>query len=226
MKQKTQTDGHRSRVRKKFISSLGEELHEYELLEILLFAANSRQDTKGLAKKLIAKFGDISSVINAEIELLKSVEGVGEAAVVQIKIIAQIVKRVLKNSAKTKPALNNWQAILNYATASLKDLNYEVFRVLFLDKRYQLIEDELLVIGENDHVFVSSKTIVKKTLLLAASSVILLHNHPSGDLRPSASDIKITQEIVVSLKNLEIKVLDHLIISRSGYFSFKEQGLL
>jgi DNA repair protein RadC len=226
MKQKTQTSGHRSRVRKKFISSLGEELHDYELLEILLFSANSRQDTKGLAKKLIAKFGDISSVINAEIELLKSVEGVGEAAVVQIKIIAQVVKRVLKNSAKTKPALSNWQAILNYATASLKDLNHEVFQVLFLDKRYQLIEDELLVIGENDHVFVSSKTIVKKTLLLAASSVILLHNHPSGNLNPSASDIKITQEIVVSLKNLEIKVLDHLIIGRSGYFSFKEQGLI
>lgn len=218
--------GHRSRVRKKFLSSLGEELHEYELLEILLFAASPRQDTKSLAKKLMAKFGDISAVVNADVEMLKSVDGVGEAAIVQIKIIAKIMQRVLKNQAKEKPVLNNWQSVVDYAFASLKDLNYEVFRVLFLDKKHQLIEDELLGIGENDHVFVSSKAIAKKALLLSASSIILFHNHPSGDLRASASDIQATNEIAAVLKGLEIKILDHLIISPKGYLSFKESGLL
>lgn len=218
--------GHRLRVRKKFLTSLGAELHDYELLEILLFAASPRQDTKPIAKKLIAKFGDISGIVNADVEMLKSVDGVGEAAITQIKIISKIIERILKNSAKIKPVLNNWQAVLDYSCALLKNLNYEVFRVLFLDKKHQLIEDELLGVGENDHVFVSAKAIAKKALILHASSVILLHNHPSGEARASANDIKTTNEIAAALKNLEIKILDHLIILPSGYFSFKEEGLL
>jgi DNA repair protein RadC len=224
--QETTHHGHRKRIKEKFIASLGKELHEYELLEILLFAANARTDTKPLAKKLITKFGDLSAVVNADVDLLRDIEGVGESAIVQIKIITEIINRVLKKSAREKTVLNNWQAVLNYAQASLKDLNYEVFRVLFLDKKYQLIEDELISIGENDHVHVSSRLIAKKSLLLQAASIILLHNHPSGDLRASVSDIKTTNEIITTLKNLEVKTLDHLIIGSSGYFSFKENGLL
>lgn len=226
MEQKPDHSGHRSRVRKKFLTSFGAELHDYELLEILLFAASPRQDTKPIAKKLIAKFGDISAVISADAEMLKSLEGVGEAGIVQIKLVSQILQRVLKNSVKEKTVLNNWSAVLDYANALLKNLNYEVFHVLFLDKKHQLIEDELLGIGENDYVAVSSRAIAKKALLLSASSVILLHNHPSGDLRASASDIKTTNEIILALKNLEIKVLDHLIIGPSGHYSFKEEGLI
>ena len=218
--------GHRARVREKFLTSLGGELHEYELLEILLFAANSRQDTKSLAKKLIAKFGDISSVINADINLLREVDGINDGAIVAIKIIPEIIRRVLKNNAKNKVVLNNWQAVLDYAFIVLKDLNYEVFRVLFLNKKHQLIEDELFGIGENDHVAVSAKMVVKKALLLSATSVILMHNHPSGELAASSSDIKTTNDIAAALKNLEIKILDHLIISPKGYFSFKEEGLI
>ena len=218
--------GHRSRVRKKFLASPAAELHDYELLEILLFAAHPRQDTKPIAKKLIAKFGDISAVINADIDCLKELEGMGEAGITQIKIISKILQRVLKNSAKAKPVLNNWQAVVDYASLLLKNLNYEVFRVLFLDKKHQLIEDELLGIGENDQVLVSTKAVAKKALLLSAKSVILLHNHPSGELRASASDIKITKEIIAALRGLEIEVLDHLIISPNGYFSFKEGRLI
>lgn len=218
--------GHRQRVREKFLSSLGKELHDYELLEILLFAANARQDTKPMAKKLIATFGDISGVVNADVNRLKEIEGVGDGAITAIKIIAEIINRVLKNTAKTKPVLNNWQAVLDYAYALLKHLNYEVFRVLFLDAKHQLIEDELLSIGENDYVAVSAKAIAKKALLLNASSLILLHNHPSGELKPSKADIATTNIIIKSLVNLDIKVLDHLIISPNGYFSFKEEGLV
>lgn len=225
---KTKPDylGHRSRIRKKFLKSLGEELHDYELLEILLFASNPRSDTKPIAKNLLKKFGNISAIINADFDLLKDVDGVGEASLVQIKVVSQILKRVLKNRAKDKLILNNWNVVLDYLSNSLKDLNYEVFRVLFLDKKHQLIEDELIGIGENDHVIISSKLIVKKALLLSASSIILAHNHPTGELKASNSDIKITSEIVSSLKHLEVKVLDHFIISRNGYFSFKENSLI
>ena len=111
-------------------------------------------------------------------------------------------------------------------TAALADLNYEVFRVLFLNKNFQLIEDELLGIGENDHVQISIKSIVKKSLLLHSSAIILLHNHPTSDLRPSASDIKTTNEICVALKPLNIVVIDHLIVGKNGIFSFKQEGIL
>ena len=218
--------GHRSRVRKKFLTSFDAELHDYELLEILLFAAHPRQDTKPIAKKLISKFGSISAVVNADIDRLKDVEGVGDAGISQIKIVAKILQHVLKNAAKAKPVLNNWQAVLDYASALLKNLNYEVFRVLFLDKKHQLIEDELLGIGENDQVFVSAKAVAKKALLLSAKSVILMHNHPSGELRASVSDIKTTNEFIAVLRILEIEVLDHLIITPTGYFSFREGGLI
>ncbi len=226
MNQSPNNSGHRLRVRKKFLESSGKELAEYELLEILLFSAIPRQDTKALAKQLIIKFGDISGIINADIDCLRELDGVGEAVIVQIKIIAEILARILKKSAKKKAVLNNWEAVLDYANILLKDLNHEVFRVLFLDKKHYLIEDELVTIGENDHVFVNPRAIVKKALLLSASSIILLHNHPSGDVKASASDIKTTNEIKEATKNLNIKILDHLIISSVGYFSFREGGLL
>ncbi len=218
--------GHRARVRKKFLQSLGQELSDYELLEILLFSARPRQDTKALAKSLLSRFGNISAVVNADTEELKTIEGVGEAMIVQIKITAVLIQRILRNSACQKPILSNWQAVLDYATALLKDLHHEVFCVLFLDKKHRLIEEELMSTGDSDWVFVSAKAVAKRALLLSASSVILLHNHPSGDLRPSAADIKLTNEIIAALKNLEIKVIDHLIISSVGYFSFKQEGMV
>jgi DNA repair protein RadC len=218
--------GHRKRVREKFMISLGKELHDYELLEILLFAANARQDTKPLAKKLIAKFGTVSAVVNADLAMLREIFDLSDAAILSIKNVAEIINRTLKNNVQTRPVLDNWQAVLNYSMSSLKDLNYEVFRVLFLDKKFCLIEDELLGIGENDFVQISVRSMVKKALLLHSSSVILLHNHPSGVLKASAADIKTTNEIMMAMKPLNITILDHLIIGKSGYFSFKEGGLL
>lgn len=224
---KTQQNlGHRSRVRKKFLSSQGQTLSDYELLEILLFSSIPRKDTKKIAKDLIQKFGDISSVIKADIENLKEIAGLGESSLTQIKIISNIIEKTLKQDSLQKKVLNNWQDLLNYVFAAFYGLNHEVFRVLFLDKKHQLIEDELIKKGENDHVNISSKEIVKKALLLSASSIILLHNHPSGNLNPSNQDIQFTNEMVKILKNLEIKVLDHLIVFNSNYFSFKEQNLL
>lgn len=228
MKQQLQHNhqGHRKRVKEKFLTSSGKELHDYELLEILLFSANARIDTKPLAKNLLLKFGSLAAIISADIELLKEVAGVGDSVAIQIKVIGEIINRVLQKTVRQKTILNNWQSVLNYAIAALGSLNHEVFHVLFLDQKHQLIADELMAVGENDHVNVSTKAIVKKALLLQATSLILMHNHPSGDLRASMADIKVTNDIAAALRNLEIKIIDHFIIAGSSHFSFKENNLL
>lgn len=218
--------GHRKRVKEKFLASLGKELHDYELLELLLFSAFVRLDTKPIAKKLLAKFGSLAAIINADIDELREIEQIGEGAIVALKVNGEIINRILKNQVKQKPVLANWQAVLNYAQNSIANLNYEVFRVLFLNKNYQLIEDELLGIGENDHVQVSVKLIAKKSLILHASAIILVHNHPAGNIKASSADVKITNEICNALKPLNINVLDHLIIGKNEIFSFKQEGLL
>ncbi len=218
--------GHRSRVREKFLKSLGSELHDYELLEILLFASNSRQDTKATAKKLINKFGDISSVINSDLETLQNIEGIGDAAIVQIKLVSQIIRRVLQKTLKNKVLINNWQDLINYASYLFKDLKYEAFCVLFFDKKHQLLDEDFHSFYENDSVTINPKLITKKALSLCASSVVLIHNHPSGNLQPSKQDIVTTNNISEILQKLEIKILDHLIISKEGHFSFRENCLV
>jgi DNA repair protein RadC len=218
--------GHRARVKEKFLNSLGSELHDYELLEILLFSAFTRKDSKPLAKKLIEKFGDISAVINADENLLREVEGVSDAVLVQIKLVQQIAQRISRKSLLQKPILNNFDVLVSHLSLFLKDLNHEAFYVLFLDKKYQLIEEQLIAKGENDFVLVSAKDVARRALMLHSSAIVLAHNHPSGDLKPSISDIKTTNEIVDVLKKLQIKVLDHLIISNLGSFSFKKNSLI
>lgn len=226
MTDKTTNQGHRARVKEKFLSSFGEELHDYELLEILLFSAFLRKDTKPLAKKLLAKFGDISSVINADEMLLREVDGVGDSAIVQLKLAAQINKRSLRKIALTKPLLNNFEAVKSYAESLIGSLNYEAFYVFFLDKKYQLIEEKLIAKGEGDFVLVSAKEVARQALMLHASAIILAHNHPSNEAKPSGSDIKMTNEIVEVLKKLQVQTLDHLIITKLGSFSFKENLLI
>ncbi len=218
--------GHRKRVRQKFLKSTGEELQDYELLEILLFNVYPRKDTKAIAKNLLKHFQDLPSVINADIHRLRQIENIGESAIVALKINAQIISRILKIRASKKEVLSNWQLVLDYARSSLANLDNEVFRVLFLNKNYQLIEDELISLGESDFVQISVKNIAKKALILHASSVILMHNHPASNLQASKSDIKTTNEIVNILEKLEIDVIDHIIIGKQGYFSFKEEGIL
>jgi DNA repair protein RadC len=217
--------GHRLRVRKKFLSSLGKELHDYELLEILLFASNPRKDTKNLAKELIKKFDNLQSLIKADIDELKETDGVGDSTIVSIKIINEIIARILKNSASNKPILENLEDIINYSKFLLNNLKKEVFYIFFLDKKYQLIS-EMSFFGENDEVFIDQQKIVKKALIFSSSFVIMIHNHPNKNLRPSFADIKTTNEIAGLLKNFNINILDHLIISQNKYFSFKENGMI
>jgi DNA repair protein RadC len=218
--------GHRRRLKSRFTRSGPEGLPDYELLEIILFAAISRRDTKPLAKRLLARFGSFSEVINAPRELLLEVEGVGEAVVTQLKIVRAAAQRMMRVDMASKPILSSSQALLDYCRAVMAFEAREQFRVLFLDKKNRLIADEVQQQGTVDHTPVYVREIVKRSLELSASAIILVHNHPSGDPAPSRADVEMTGQIVAVARPFGILVHDHLVIGRQGHASFKTLKLL
>ena len=199
---------------------------DYELLEMTLFAALPRRDTKPLAKALLARFGSFAEVIAAPRARLMEVKGVGESVANHLKIVEVAAHRLAKTKVMGRPALSSWSALLDYCTAAMARSEKEEFRVLFLDRKNNLIADEVQNRGTVDHAPVYPREIIKRALELTASAIILVHNHPSGDPTPSKADIAMTREIVAAAKALSIAVHDHLVIGRSGHASFKSLGLL
>ena len=218
--------GHRTRLRTRFLKGGADAMPDYELLELLLFAAVPRRDTKPLAKALIARFGSFAEVIAARPERLMEVEGVGEAVINQLKITEAAAQRLAKGKVIGRPALSSWAALLDYCMAAMARSQQEEFRVLFLDRKNVLVADELQSKGTVDHAPVYPREIVKRALEHGASALILVHNHPSGDPTPSRADIDMTREIATAAKALKITVHDHLVIGRGGHASFKALGLL
>ncbi len=218
--------GHRARLRARFLNGGADALPDYELLELLLFAAVPRRDVKPLAKTLLNQFGGFADVIAAPRARLLEIDGVGDAVVAQLKIAEAAALRLSKTQIMGRPALSSWQALLDYCSAAMARATVEEFRVLFLDRKNVLIADEVQMRGTVDHTPVYPREIVKRALELGASALILVHNHPSGDPTPSRADIDMTREIVSATKPLRITVHDHLVIARSGHVSFKASGLL
>ncbi|MGD0190237.1 MAG: DNA repair protein RadC [Rhizomicrobium sp.] len=218
--------GHRERLRARFVERGPESLADYELLELVLFAAVKRRDTKPLAKAMIAKFGSFADAIAAEPQRLKDIDGVGEAVIAQLKIVQAAALRLARTRLLNRPALSSWSALLDYCAAAMARATAEEFRVLFLDRKNALIADEVQSQGTVDHAPVYPREIVKRALELSASALILVHNHPSGDPTPSRADIEMTKEIVEAARALRIAVHDHLVIGRGGHASFKALGLL
>jgi len=218
--------GHRERVRTRFLKGGAEAMPDYELLELTLFAAIPRRDTKPLAKALLKRFGSFAEVIAAPRERLLEIPGVGESVASQLKIVEAAAQRLAKTKVLGRPALSSWAALLDYCTAAMARCETEEFRVLFLDRKNHLIADEVQNRGTVDHTPVYPREIVKRALELSASSIILVHNHPSGDPTPSKTDIAMTREIAGAAKALSIAVHDHLVIGRAGHASFKSLGLL
>jgi len=199
---------------------------DYELLELTLFAVIPRRDTKPLAKALLARFGSFAEVIAAPLPRLLEVKGAGEAVAHHLKIIDAAARRLAQTKVIKRPALSSWAALIDYCTAAMAREGCEQFRVLFLDRKNILIADEVQNRGTIDHTPVYPREIVKRALEHAASAIILVHNHPSGDPTPSRADIEMTREITAAAKALGIAVHDHLVIGRSGHASFKSLGLL
>ena len=218
--------GHRERLRARFREAGEAALSDYELLELVLFRAIPQRDVKPLAKELIAKFGSFAEAIAAPAARLKEVKGLGEAAVIELKIVQAAANRLTRGRLRKQPALSSWSSVLDYCRTSMAFADKEHFRVLFLDKRNQLIADEVQQTGTVDHTPVYPREVVKRALELSATAVILVHNHPSGDPTPSHADIQMTQSIVDVARPLGIAVHDHIVVGKDGHASFKALKLI
>ena len=217
---------HRQRLRARFVDGGAEAIPDYELMELVLFAAIPRRDVKPLAKCLIDRFGGFADVIAAPRERLLEVDGIGESVVTQLKVVEAAALRLSRTRLIGKPALSSWTALIDYCAATMARNPTEEFRVLFLDRKNVLIADEAQSSGTVDHTPVYPREIVKRALELSASALILVHNHPSGDPTPSRADIEMTREIASAAKALRIAIHDHLVVGRGGTASFKALGLL
>lgn len=218
--------GHRERLRARFREAGADALADYELLELLLFRALPRRDVKPLAKALIARFGSFAEVIAAPPARLAEVAGLGEAVATELKIVHAAASRFARGEVKRRPVLSSWSAVLDYCRTSMGFEDKEQFRILFLDKRNQLITDELQQVGTVDHTPVYPREVLKRALELSATAVILVHNHPSGDPTPSQADIQMTRSIVEVARPLGIAVHDHIIVGKAGHASFKGLKLI
>jgi DNA repair protein RadC len=218
--------GHRERLRERFTLGGPDALPDYELLEMVLFRALPRRNTKPLAKALIEKFGSFAEALNAPPERLKEVKGVGDSVVTELKLINAAALRLMKGQVIKRHALTSWSALLDYARASMAFAAKEQFRILFLDKKNQLIADEVQQEGTVDHTPVYPREVIKRALELSASAVILVHNHPSGDPTPSAADIDMTRRIMEAGEKLGVTVHDHIIVGRNGHASLKGLRLI
>ena len=218
--------GHRDRLRSKLLNRGAGCLDDYELLETLLFAFIPRRDVKPIAKALLARFGSVSAVLAADPKQLIDVNGIGETVAAYIKTVSELTARAAREEIAARPVISSWSSLLAYVQTELQHEPREQFRVLFLDRKNQLIMDEIMNVGTVDQAPVYPREIARRALELSSSSLILVHNHPSGDPTPSRADIEMTREIIDALLPLEITVHDHLIAGRAGVTSFKSSGLI
>jgi DNA repair protein RadC len=216
--------GHRERLKERFREGGG--LADYELLELILFQALPRRDTKPIAKALLTRFGSFSEVLAAPEGELTRIEGVGASVVHHHKLGLAAAQRFAHDPVRERPLLSSWSSVIDYCKAAMAFEQVEQFRVLFLDKRNQLIADEVQQKGTVDHTPVYPREVIKRALELSATAVILVHNHPSGDPTPSSADIQMTKQVVDTAKPLGIAVHDHIVIGRNGHASFKGLKLI
>ena len=218
--------GHRARLRERFHLAGPDALSDYELLEMALFASVPRRDTKPLAKTLLKKFGSFAEVVHAPEKLLREIDGIGDASVTQLKLLAAAAGRIAKGEIKRSVALSSWDDVVSYCRTGMAFADKEQFRILFLDKRNQLIADEVQQTGTVDHTPVYPREVIKRALELSATALILVHNHPSGDPSPSQADIQMTKAIIAIASPLGISLHDHIIVGKGGHASLKGMRLI
>lgn len=224
--QQSPHSGHRERLRGRFMRGGADAVPDYELLELVLFNAIPRRDTKPLAKELIARFGSFAGVVSAPETRLREVSGVSNRVVTELKLVRAAALRLMQGQIMQRPVLASWEQVVAYCRASMGFEDREQFRMLLLDKKNQLIADEVQQKGTVDHTPVYVREVVKRALELAASAIILVHNHPSGDPTPSRADIDMTRMIVEAARPLGVMVHDHIIVGRDKVASLKGLRLM
>ena len=227
--------GHRERLRDRARSAGLHHLPDYELLELFLFRSQPQGDVKPIAKALLTRFGSLAAVLAASVEDLVTVraedsrgrsKGVGAETALDLAALHEVARRVTKEEANKRTVISSWTALLAYVRLSLQHEPRGQFRVLYLDKKNQLILDEIQNRGTVDHAPVYPREVVRRALELSASAMIIVHNHPSGDPTPSRADIDMTKQVVEAARSLSLQVHDHLIVGREGVASFKQLGLM
>ena len=219
-------EGHRDRLRRRFSEQGSDALADYELLELLLFQAIPRRDTKPIAKELLHRFGSIAGVLAAPPARLKETAFVKDSAVMALKANQALVQRMLRHQASQEPVLSSFDAVLDHLRAAMAHESTEQFRILFLDRKNRLVADEVQQRGTVDHAPVYPREVARRALEVNATAVILVHNHPSGDPTPSRADIAMTKEVAAATGAVGVIVHDHIVIARDGHASFRALGLL
>jgi DNA repair protein RadC len=218
--------GHRARLRQRLLNNDGTGLHDHEIVEYLLALAIPRRDTKQLAKHLIDHFGSLAGVLTADGDSLRAVPGMGETSAAALKIVQVAARRLVSEPVHRQPILSSWQALLDYLRLDMAHLTRERVRVLYLNAKNMLISDDNMSEGSVDQAAIYTRQVIKRALDLGATSLILVHNHPSGNPQPSKQDIQITREIIEAGKRLGIAVHDHIIIGLDGHSSMRSMGLI
>ena len=218
--------GHKKRLRERFLSAGPEALADYELLELLLSLAIGRKDVKPLAKVLLKKFGSFAGVLDADIRQLLQIDGMGQSSAAAIKLVKESSVKYLRQQSINRSIISSPEALINYCKAAMTGLRDEEFRVIFLNSKNEIIDDEVLCRGTVDQTAVYPRKILERALHHNAASVIFVHNHPSGHPAPSNADKDLTRILKEAVGAVQIKVHDHMIIGREDHFSFAEAGLL
>ena len=218
--------GHRERLRDRFMRGGDKALPDYEMLELVLFNAIPRRDTKPLAKELIARFGTFAEVVSAPETRLREIKGVSDRVITELKLVRAAALRLMQGQIMERKVLSSWDQVVAYCRAAMAYEVREQFRILFLDKKNNLIADEMQQQGTVDHTPVYVREVVKRALELSATAIILVHNHPSGDPTPSRADIDMTKMIIDAAKPLGVLVHDHIIVGRDRVASFKGLRLM
>jgi len=218
--------GHRKRIRQRFLKHGLEPFHDYEAIELLLTYAILRKDVKPTAKLLVERFGGFKGVMDASIEELETVQGVGRNTAILIRMIKACSERYLREKVLHKPTISSPNDLLDYCRQSMEGLRDEQFRVIFLNSKNEVITDEVIQEGTVDQSAVYPRKIIERALNHKATALIFVHNHPSGDPSPSLQDRELTRGLVSMAQGLGIRVHDHLIIGQKGHFSFREGDLL
>ena len=219
-------DGHRARMRDRLLRAGPDALADHEMIEMLLFLALPRRDTKPLARALLARFGSFANAIAAPLADLRGIDGLGDAGIAALKLAQAAGIRLARAEIVDRPLLANWDALLGYLNAALSRDRIEQVRVLYLDTRNRLIADEAQARGTVNHTPVYAREVVKRALELHATALLLVHNHPSGDPSPSAADRSTTAEIRRAAEAMGLVLHDHIIIGNGATFSFRAVGML
>ena len=219
-------EGHRQRLREKFLSSGLAGFHDYEVVELLLTLGTPRKDCKETAKDALSRFKTLQGVMEASATELMDVKGVGPTNLFGVKFIKAVAERYLEKKVISSLVVNNSKALFDYLYLDMRDKNREHFKVVFLNAKNRVISIQTLFVGSLTASAVYPREVVKAALDQHAAAVIFAHNHPSGDPTPSKEDTALTRKLLFCFRMMDITVHEHLVIGDNRYYSFADQGVI